>query len=70
MQRHTDVFDSRGQLLLTTIGIDTEAWDEIYPSWALAIVFERTVRTSTTATVEFNNLVAIIERGQPARYFR
>lgn len=70
MQRHTDVIDSRGQWLLTTIGIDTEAWDELYPSGHIAIEFERAVADSTTARLEWNNLVAIVERGQPARYFR
>jgi hypothetical protein len=57
-------------LLLSTIGIDTEAWDELHPRWALAIVFERSVRNSTTETVEFNNLVAIVERGHAVRYLR
>jgi hypothetical protein len=70
MQRHTDVFDANGNLILSTLGIDTDAWDTLNPTWAIAIEFERTVRASDTAVLEWNNLVAIVDRGKPIRRFR
>jgi hypothetical protein len=70
MQQHTDVYDSKGQLLLTTLGIDTDMWDELYPSWHIAIVFVRVTSENTTARLEWNNISAMIERGNPVRYLR
>ena len=70
MQQHTDVYDAKGHLLLSTIGIDADAWDELYPSWKFAIVFQRVTQENTTARVEWNNISAMIERGQPVRYLR
>ena len=68
--RTTEVYDERGHLLLSTIGIETDTWDTLYSSWHVAIVFERVVRTNDTGRLEWNNLVAIVERGNPTRYFR
>jgi hypothetical protein len=68
--QHTDVYDAKGNLILSTLGIDTEAWDELYSDWHTAIVFERVARENTTARLEWHNLVAIVERGKPTRHFR
>jgi hypothetical protein len=70
MQQHTDVYDSHGHLLLSTVGIDIEGWDTLYPTWKYAIVFQRVTAESTTARLEWNNICAMIERGQPVRYLR
>jgi hypothetical protein len=68
--QHTDVHDSHGHLILSTVGIDTDCWDELYPTWSVAIVRERVTRENTTARLEWDNLVAIVERGHPIRRFR
>jgi hypothetical protein len=70
MQRHTDVFDANGHLILCTVGIDIDMWNELYETWDTAIVFERVTRENTTARLEWHDLVAIAERGKPIRYFR
>lgn len=68
--RHTDLYDAQGRLLLSTLDIDVEQFEELYPTWETAIVFERVTRETTTSRLEWNDLVAILERGQPVRYFR
>jgi hypothetical protein len=65
--RHTDVFNERGELLVSTIGIDPEDWPD---NWHIAIEFERVVTQGTTTRLEWSNVVAIIERGKPARHFK
>ena len=68
--RYTDLYDAQGHLLLSTLDIDVEAFEELYPTWETAIVFERVTRENTTTTLEWRDLVAIAERGKPTRYFR
>jgi hypothetical protein len=68
--RRTDVYDHRGRLLATALGVDPDAWDQLYPNWQIAIEFERVVTDTTTTRIEGHDIVAIVERGNPTRYLR